>query len=95
MDYWNAFRYSYLTALGDFNYSPWFYGSLNTGGTIVEAGDNDLRVIGWGLLLACTIVTNIVMLNLLIAIISGRFDVVREKQVLFMYQEKAIAIAQF
>lgn len=25
-DYWNAFRYSYLTALGEFSYTPMFYG---------------------------------------------------------------------
>ena len=86
-DYWNAFRYSYLTALGEFSYTPMFYGSAFNPkvGDMVHAETNNLKYIGWALLLSCTVLTSIVMLNLLIAIISGRFEAVKEMQVLYLY----------
>jgi hypothetical protein len=68
---WHAFRYCYLAALGDFTYLGYFSG-LNSART-VSANNNELAYIGWALLVACCIVSTIIMLNLLVAIISDRF----------------------
>lgn len=84
-DYFHAFRYSYLTALGDFQYKPFFDGSAEVNGKMVHYYDNPLRLIGWTCIILDTLGTCIVLLNLLIAIISGRFSYVKENQVLFMY----------
>ena len=46
-------------------------------GVEVDAANNNLARLGWAFLIVCSIVTTIVMLNLLIAIISGRFENVR------------------
>ena len=98
---WVAFRYSFLTALGDFNYTPYFSGkklkSVAPPGKdyYIYANDNPLSWLGWIFLTTCCIITTIVMLNLLVAIISGKFEMVRAAKILFMFQERAIAIAQY
>lgn len=99
---WIAFRYSFLTALGDFTYWGYFSGKLqvkdpDTGDVIrtVYAKDNKLAALGWVFLTTCCIVTTIVMLNLLVAIISGKFEFVKQQKILFMFQERSIAIAQY
>lgn len=86
-DYWHAFRYSYLTALGEFSYTPMFHGEMYNAklNITVKAEDNELKYIGWALLLGCCVLTSIVMLNLLIAIISGRFEGVKNRQTLYLY----------
>lgn len=78
---WRAFRYSFLAALGDFTYRPYFSGIENG----VNANDNELAYIGWCMLTVCCIVSSIIMLNLLVAIISDRFVAVVEQKTLFMY----------
>jgi len=66
---WHAFRYCYLAALGDFTYKPYFSGKLGK----IDAANNKLAYIGWGLLTLTCIISTVVMLNLLVAIISDRF----------------------
>lgn len=88
---WRAFRYSFLAALGDFTYKRYFSGIENE----IDAENNKLAYLGWALLTVCVMVSSIVMLNLLVAIISDRFAEVQENKILFMYQERAIAISQY
>ena len=90
LDNWfDAFIYSWLTAIGYFNKS-W---EVSTDSN----NPNDINVhyhLMWALLMLCQIVTTIVMLNLLIAIVGERYGQVNVMQKNYMYQERAEAIAQ-
>ena len=80
INYPDAFIYSFRLAIGDIN-----VGSFNK--TIQP-------VLLWVLWLLCLLVTNVIMLNLLISIISESFASVNDNSIQANYQERARIIAE-
>lgn len=72
--YLTAIQYSFFTALGEYSYYPQF-----------EDSRNSMRWLGMGLFMLCCVLTTVVMLNLLIAIISDKYNEVSAMAHLYMY----------
>ena len=80
LNYPLAFIYSYRLAVGD---------------TVTDAYNGTIQpVIVWIYFCLCLLITNVVLLNLLIAIISQSFEKINDVSVLANYQERARIIAE-
>ena len=80
VNYPDAFVYAFRLSIGDIN--------VSTFNQTVQP------VLLWVLWLLCLLMTNVIMLNLLIAIISESFNDVNENSVQASYQERARIIAE-